>query len=290
MERKKSGRKTSLRILNVEPGKKCVKLVMEGGKKLTLSEDAFLSDYLYPGKELSPEELASLARKSQGKKEEDYLHTLLSRGRYTLQGVEDRLAMKFHTDEKRRKELLAPYIASGILSDESFASDYLESALGSCYGENYLRKALLEKKTDKKVLLLPSVQEKLKENSPFLPGFVKEMEEKLLSLPERKRKEKEYAFFLRRGFSFEEILSAISKVQAMKTEEERGKEKEEQAKELKKEARQCYNSLAGRESADSQKAKKAFFGHLLRKGFSYDEIESVVRKEGYFKNDQGFNA
>jgi regulatory protein len=248
---------------------------------LLISEEAYLSGYYYPGKELSLRDIAHLRDLSSSSKSETYVKELLNRGRYTEKELCERLKRKYGLSYPEAEGVLAPFKESGLIDDLSYALDYLEAKIPAGYARRYLLADLRKRGVPEKILSGKEVQASFEKEKESLEDLLPILEKKEASKPVRKRKEAMYAALLRRGFSAEESQEALEHHFASRSPEERGEDERLESDSLGKEAERCYNSLRT-QSLEPEKARERFFARLLRKGYSYSEVRDVLGKKGYF--------
>lgn len=277
--KKQSGEASKYTILEVEEEKSGVSLSF-GKEKLLISFSSYASGYYYPGKELEEKEYQTLKEQSSLKKAEDYLSSLLKRNRYTVNGAKEKLEKRFSLPEKEISLLIKPYQEAGILDDLSYAVDFASSKAEMGYGKRYIEAELKKRKIDPKVLKNEDVLEQYNKSLEVLPLLIDKKNNTLKNLPLTKRKENLYAFLLRRGFEESLVKKEIHDYYQNLTPEEKEEESRNKALLLKKEAAKCYNALAYRNEMDGEKKKKLFFSRLMRKGFTYHEIDAWMNQEG----------
>ena len=75
--------KTGKVIKRIKINKKNVSIYFNDGQRLSISQEAYVSAYLYEGKELSKKEIAQLDRITSVKKLSEYALSLLMKKHYT---------------------------------------------------------------------------------------------------------------------------------------------------------------------------------------------------------------
>lgn|GEM_PF-753548 len=283
-KRKKAPAEKTWTIESLEPYRGGLKATFSDGKSLLLSPESYVSGYYYPGKVLSAGEFAALKEEASQRKVKDYLSRLLSSGRYTVKDVSDRLVRKYSLSEKEIRVLLAPYQEAGVLDDEAYAMDFLESRQGTVSGPRQLESKLREKGVPEEVLAQKEVRALLNENEVLLPEAARKL---LLTATGTlsQRKEKVLSSLLRHGFSLSVSQEALSSALSSLSDEEKEELKKQESVGLTREAALCYNSLRHRK-LEERALRTKFFQSLRRKGYALKDIEDAYRKEKE-KNDQG---
>lgn len=260
-------------------------LLFLGKEKLLVSEEAYLDGYFYPGKEIREDEYQKLKKDSRNRKAEEYVKNLLSRYRYTYHDIYKKVEDHFSLPEKEIKEVLSPYVRSGLIDDEAYAVDYAESKAEKGYGPLYIENELKKKGIRKEIRESQEVREK--ENLAYenLPFLIENENKKKSSSPIGKRKESILAFLIRRGFSVSESRKAIDSFYSSQDAYSQQEEQKKEAQLLKREATKCYNSLSRKENMDARSKRDHLIKSLLRKGFRYEDIESEISGEEYLFHD-----
>jgi SOS response regulatory protein OraA/RecX len=282
MSLSKHSEPTSKEIKDVTLKKKGV-LIEVGTEKLLVSQNAYASGYFYPGKVLETKELSQLRRESQTRRAEVYLKNLLSAYRLSVSETRKRLFRRFGLDSKSVDLLLKPYLESHVLDDLGYSQDFVESKREKGYGPSYLRQELKRRGITPEIIakvLAPSAESQA-DQTDILALLVQSYNDKKKDETLERRKQECLAFLVRRGYSPEASQAAIHDFYGSLSEEEKEDERQNRVLLLKAKAEKCYNSLRS-SPADPSKKKETFLRRMLGLGFSYGEIDDVMKKERYF--------
>ena len=257
-------------------------------KRYTISQESYLSGYFYPGKVLSSEEMKTLTESSRLVKANDYLHRLLSQGRYTEKMAATKL--RTHFPNLRQSEihtLLKPYLDSHVIDDKSYVVDFIQAKQEQGYGKAYLVQSMKQFGVPQKILDSSDVQALLNtedSNDPMLLSLIGRLDRHYAGQPLEKRKAAIQAGLSRRGYSLAVIQEAIRSHFDGYSKDQWEEDRIRQDKSLKDEMTKCYNSLKSRPVDDSKK-RQLLIDRLLRKGYSYAAISTLLTKERYFQHD-----
>ena len=273
--------KKKITIDDIVFNKKNIVLIC-GKKKITISNDIYLSNYFYPGKEIDEDDFYNLIIQSNYNKAKSYIEKQLSIHRYTYKQALDKLMNKYSLDFKHASIILLPYVESHIIDDKEYAIDYAESKIDIGYGKHYIDSQLLNKGIDKKIL----------ENEEYLELFSYEISlQKLIArfdkakerLTIQKRKESIFSLLVRRGFSLDVVKSEIDIFYSHLSPDKLKEDEKKKQLLLKDNAFKCYN-LINKRNVPVEKKKQLFIQRLISKGFSYQEILKEIEREGYFND------
>lgn len=276
---------TSIRILkDVERKNRDVVLVFPK-KKILLSQEDYLSDYFYPGKEFTPEEIKKLEEKSSLRKASSYLHSLLRERRYTVKEVKDRLKRKYRLSENEISDLIRPYQEDKILDDVSYAEDFCENKRELGYGKDYIESKLFSKGISKEILnQVLNKNGNPEMNREIILSLLSRKDKANSEKPFNKRKEILFSLLLRRGLDREEANSLLNGYFESSKDNEDEKTRKRKAEYLKKEAEKCYNAVMKKNLTPYQK-KARFLSARKEKGFRKEDIDSFLSIRGYTFND-----
>ena len=273
--------KKKITIDDIVFNKKNIVLIC-GKKKITISNDIYLSNYFYPGKEIDEDDFYNLIIQSNYNKAKSYIEKQLSIHRYTYKQALDKLMNKYSLDFKHASIILLPYVESHIIDDKEYAIDYAESKIDTGYGKHYIDSQLLNKGIDKKIL----------ESEEYLDLFSYEISlQELIArfdkakerLTIQKRKESIFSLLVRRGFSLDVVKSEIDIFYSHLSPDKLKEDEKKKQLLLKDNAFKCYN-LINKRNVPVEKKKQLFIQRLISKGFSYQEILKEIEREGYFND------
>ncbi|MFA6830254.1 MAG: RecX family transcriptional regulator [Bacilli bacterium] len=253
-----------------------------GKSEIILSDEAYLSGYYYPGKELTTEEKKKLISLSKNQKAGSYLSALLVHHRYTEKEVTDKIRQHFSLNQKEISLLLNPYIEAKIIDDYSYAQDFITEKKELGYGRKYLLQHLRFKGISKEILQNPDIEQLLSEDQgDIIFSIVQSYDQKHNNYTIEKRKNCLMNLLLRRGYEINQAKKTIDDYFNSFSDEEIETEHKKRLELLISVAKKCYNSLLGRK-ADKEKIKNAFIRRMINEGFTYEEIKYVIEKERYY--------
>lgn len=257
MPSKRIGRK----IEAIVPTKKGHYLVLIGGTKLLLSEDAFTENPLYVGKVLSEAEYKELLGFLKREKGMDYAMRLVGQKAYSTKEIRDKLRLK-EVDEEEIRQIIFYLKKNGFLDDRQYAEDYAESKGNLLYGKERIIETLRYEKgiKDEDLASLKFTEEKA-----HAAAFLKTLERKTAKMPLRSKREKISAILSRRGFDQETIKEALSSLREDKKAVSHSLE-DEANKAIKRYQRK-YNGY---------ELKQKCFAYLYGKGYPSNEISELL--------------
>lgn len=260
--------KTGKVIKKIKINKKNIVLAFTNGEKLEISEEAYSSNYLYVGKELSKKDVDNLTLVTSVKKLSTYALNLLTKSHYTEWKMREKLYAK--GGEKTAVDLIINRLKKvDLIDDKSFIEDYLGYAEEKGIGknkikQNLLNKGIFEEQINK--IHFSYVDEKKKAAS-----LVPSLEKKYTKYSYEQKKQHIYAALLARGFDNDAALFALSKISGKNDKDEKAKLKIDYAKTLEKykrkyEGRDLYEKIVQR---------------LRGKGYRYSDIKVLMEEKNY---------
>ena len=255
-------------IKKIRVNKKNVSITFTDGEKLSISQEAYVSAYLYEGKELSKKDLEKLDRITSVKKLSEYALSLLMKNHYTEWKMREKLYAKEATKEdvdyiiKRLKSI-------DLIDDKAYIEDYLGYAEEKGYGKNKIKQELLKKgifaeEIDK--IRFNEVEEKKKAKA-----LVPSLEKKYAKYSYEQKKQHIYAALLNRGFSHDVASSCLNNVSGIN-------EKDEQNK-IKIDYKKVYSRY--KQKYDGRELNDKVFQALRRKGYRVSDIKRVMGGNSY---------
>ena len=243
--------------------KKGIAIIFVDGERIDISEEAYTSNYLYVGKELSPQELEKLNLITSVKKLSEYALGLLAQRHYTEWQMRQKLYAKEATKESvdyvinKLKEL-------DLINDKAFIEDYLGYAEEKGYGKHKIIKEL-----SKKGIFAEEIQ-KIK----FSSNIEKKKAMELLPSLERKydrysyEQKKRHIFnaLVSRGFEIEVANSVVDKISSKNDKEEKEK--------LKRDYQKAYAKYV--KKYQGRELRERLFRSLISKGYSYGDVSIIL--------------
>ncbi len=255
-------------IKKIRINKKNVSVTFTNGERLSISQEAYVSSYLYVGKEMTKKDLDKLDRITSVKKLSEYALSLLMKNHYTEWKMREKLYAKEATKEdvdyiiKRLKSI-------DLIDDKAYIEDYLGYAEEKGYGKNKIKQELLKKgifAEEIEKIHFSDVDEKKKAKE-----LVPALEKKYSKYSYEQKKQHIYGALLSRGFSPDVASSCLNNVSGIN-------EKDEQEKikiDYKKVLNRYKSKYDGRELNDK------VFQALRRKGYRVSDIKRVMGGNNY---------
>lgn len=263
----------SRRIVDVSVSSKGVTLFFED-RELLITKATYTDHFLYPGKEVSSEELSLLIKESEEKKAIRYVSLLLSDNHYTEEEVRRRLRKRYSLSEERITDILRPYVESGILDDLSYSQDFIASGFAKGYGMKYLLSQLKTRGIKDELLSSDDIQECMMDEYDSMERYVKRMDQKLSELPFKERLRRILSSLYQRGFSDFDRYSVEEML-------DQGSDSSQREKNLlKKKLKECYNSMRNNSLSEEERKPKVM-KKMLNFGFSYQDLKDEMDKEEY---------
>lgn len=252
------------------------KIVFKDGKEGVITDSAYLSSFLYPGKKLSQEEWAKLSGINKEDKVRKYVDSLLSKRLYSpLQLIDKLVKVKKMTFEES-SNLIDRLIDEGVVSPSSYAEDRIESLKMKGFSKEAIKEDLRREKISED--LIYKLDDKL--NSDNEEIVLRLLNEEVRKHPRdsfRILKMKLESFLSKKGYGgseSERLISSMSLDNPSFSSDKREKDA------LLKAARVAYDRIK-RSKKDSFQKKLSFVKSLISKGFSRDDIEEVIKEEEY---------
>ena len=188
------------------PGR--VTVTLSGGEEIKTTLNVVTDLRLYSGRELDEEELKELYRASRSALARNRAMELLSRRPMSEKELVDKLIRKGE-DEETARDCARWLREEGFLNDESYAAAVARHYAAKGYGPGRVRAELSRRGVDRE--LWDDTLEAMPENTDKLDRFIAAR----LSDPEdRDQVRKVSAALYRRGYSWEEIRSALRRFNA----------------------------------------------------------------------------
>lgn len=112
------------------------------GKKVKISEDAYLSMFLYPGKTLTKTGFDSLVKTTDEKIGRDYINSLLSRRLYSPKELQNKLIDVKKMSYVDSSLLIQKMVTEGYIDFSLYAQDRVESLKLKGFSREYIYKDL----------------------------------------------------------------------------------------------------------------------------------------------------
>lgn len=188
------------------PGRVTVTLC--GGEEIKTTLNVVTDLRLYSGRELDEEELKELYRASRSALARNRAMELLSRRPMSEKELVDKLIRKGE-DEETARDCARWLREEGFLNDESYAAAVARHYAAKGYGPGRVRAELSRRGVDRE--LWDGTIEAMPENRDRLDRFIAS---RLTDPEDREQVRKVSAALYRRGYSWEEIRSALGRFHA----------------------------------------------------------------------------
>ena len=260
--------KTGKIIKKIRINKKNVSITFTDGDRLSISQEAYVSAYLYEGKEVNKKDLAQLERITSVKKLSEYALSLLMKKHYT----EWKMREKLYAKEASKPDvdyIIQRLKSIDLIDDKAFIEDYLGYAEEKGYGKNKIKQELLKKgifAEDIDKIRFNEGEEKKKAQA-----LVPSLEKKYSKYPYELKKQHIYNALIARGFSHDVASFCLNNVSRINEKDEQEKIKVDYQKIYQK-----YKSkYEGRELNDK------VFQALRRKGYRVSDIKKEMGGHNY---------
>ena len=259
MPREKDGKT----IKKIRYNKKAVAIFFTDGERIDISEEAYVSNYLYVGKILSRREIDKLVMISSVKMLSEYALRLLQAGHYTEWKMREKLYAKGGEKDavdyviKKLKEI-------DLIDDKAFIEDYLGYAEDRGFGKNKIKQELLKKgifaeEIDK--IRFNTNTEKKK-----AVALIPMLEKKYSKFSYQQKKQRVYGALINRGFDPEVAKYALSYLSK--------KDDEDDRKKLKEDFKKAYVHFS--KKYEGRELKERIYQSLIRKGYKYSDVGELL--------------
>lgn len=251
------------------------KVTFTNGKSLILSDESFLLYYLYPGKELTNEEYTKLVSKNSLASNESYIKNLISKKNYSSNELVHKLMAVKHLSYQESNAIILELIKQGLIDDANYSKNIALELSNKGYSSDGIKNYLLRKGVNNSII--EQVLKNNDNNSSFIMPYIQKVINKnshnsyLVTIQNIKVE------LYKKGYSQEESNRIIDECK-FKFPYLTSNEREYLA--LLEESKKYYDKILKLDSSPYDKLNK-FKKHLLSKGFRLEDIENLIRKEGY---------
>ena len=260
--------KTGKVIKRININKKNVSIYFTDGQRLSISQEAYVSTYLYVGKEMSKKDIAQLDRITSVKKLSEYALSLLMKKHYTEWKMREKLYAK--EASKQDVDYIIQRLKSiDLINDKAYIEDYLGYAEEKGYGKNKIKQELLKKgifAEDIEKIRFNEGEEKKK-----AVALVPTLEKKYSKYSYEQKKQHIYGALLARGFGHDVASSVLNNVSKMN-------EKDEQEK-IKIDYQKIYQKY--KQKYEGRELNDKVFQALRRKGYRVSDIKREMGGHNY---------
>ncbi len=263
-----SGKQIGNVIKEIKKKSSIVIVVLSSGEKLKLSHSSYTEFRLYEGKELSEEELAKLCSYEKEGEFYDYALRLLGKDNYTVSMISKKLLGK-GADEKQIASILTRLEKEDLLNDERYAKVFVEDVAAlRCIGKNKVLAELRVKGIGNDILSkLEFPEEKECEKASTAASF---LDKKYAKAANGAKKDKAIRALIGRGFTYEVAAKAVETMLTPNDEEE-------EKSRLLRDFELAYARYSRK--YEKKKTLEAVLKSLLRKGYDYEDVSSLIMKK-----------
>jgi len=276
MRKQQENAGNSLEIQSVSNGKKNkIKLTFTNGKVVTITEETYLSFFLYPGKKLTEKEYDDMLSISGKSSARNYLIKLIEKRSYSPKKLIEKLINVKHLDYNSALSLVNSLIDDGLINEQQYAKDLsYELKL-----KGYSKKGVYSKLKNEGIReeIIEEVLLNFTENNDEIYNEIYSILVKNSSLSYSAITLKIKRMLIKKSYDISECESIIQQA-GIKFPELLSEKRELIA--LNNEAKKQYDKIK-RSSFDSFTKENKFKKALLSKGFNIYDINELIRKEGY---------
>lgn len=255
-------------IKKVRVNKNNVSLTFTDGEKLSISQEAYVSSYLYVGKELSKKEYDKLNTITSVKKLSEYALGLLTKNHYTEWKMREKLYAK--GGEKEAVDYIIQRLKNiDLIDDRAFIEDYLGYAEEKGYGKNKIKQELLKKGIFQEQIDKIRFNETSEKKKAL--ALVPSLERKYAKYSYEQKKQHIFAALINRGFSHDVANQALNTVSKMNEKDESNK--------IKVDYKKIYSRY--KQKYDGRELNDKVFQALRRKGYRVSDIKKEMGGNSY---------
>ena len=250
-------------IKKIKINKKAVAITFYDGERIDISEEAYVSNYLYVGKELSQNDIDKLNQITSVKKLSQYALKLLNANHYTEFKMREKLYNK-GGDKASVDYVIARLKELDLIDDKAFIEDYLGYAEEAHIGKNKIKQELLKKgifAAEIEKIRFSSAAER-KKAMAILPSLEKKYEK----YSYQQKKQHIYAALISRGFDHDIAREVVSHIKAMSEKEEKEK--------LKNDFKRVYARFSRKYRG--RELKEKVYRSLVGKGYQYSDVSELL--------------
>ena len=240
-------------------------------ERVQISKEAYLSTYLYQGKELTKKELAKLEEITALSTLLTYALSLISKRHYSEKKMVEKLKAK-ENNPVAIKSVISKLKANDLLNDQEYMEDLINWDNERLFGKNKIIKHLKDQ----------GIKEEVIAKARFAPsnelkkakGLIPKLERKYSRYGFENKKQHIYQALLAQGYDYEIAKSALNGVK----EDKPKVEKEKLLNDYKKIKKRYENKYEG------YQLKQKIYSALASKGYKHAMIKEVLEEETY-END-----
>lgn len=237
-------------------------------RRLSITNDAFSSTYLYVGKALTNKQIKELENLSNITKLMEYAFSLLRKSHYTEWKMREKLYKK--EGNKEQVDLIIKKLKThDLINDEMYALDYVEYCHENHIGKNKIILGLKNRGVFEKEINKIRFSSKLEKQKALY--HLPKLENRYNQYPFRKKKDKIYQQLLSLGFDHDIAIDVINKIS--------DKDKKLDKNKIKKD----YDLISTRlkRKYEGKVLKDKIVRSLFNKGYSFHDINQIMEVDDY---------
>lgn len=252
-----------------------VEVTFDDGQTYSISEDAYLSTFIYPGKKLSKNEWNDIVAITNQSSNRSYVTKLLSGRLYSPKQLVDKLMQIRKMSYVDANLLVDTLQKEGIIDARSYAENRIDSLLMKGYSKEKIRDILKDEGiTDE---MIEELSFKIEEENIEVVLKILSSKARIYQNDSQKvmRKKLEMEMY-KLGYSSyqsESILDQFAMENSFLSSDSRQKEA------LLKAVHSSYDKILRNEKLIPSQRKNELYKRLMAKGFSREEIDDVLAKE-----------
>ena len=256
------------KIKSIKTFKDHVTLFFGKGEPLRISKEAFVSSYLYVGKNLASKDIAKLEEITAMTTLLNYALSIVSKKHISEKEMLEKL-LKKEDNFQAAKNVIAKLKENDLLDDKAFMEDLIAWDDERCFGENKIIKHLKDK----------GIPEALIKKVSFSSSNEKRKAKSLLDKLEKKYDR--YAYISKKKHIYQALISQgynmdIAKEVAELTKKSNDKQ---EAMLLKKDYEKALNRY--QKKCEGYQLKQKLYSFLVSKGYAYKDIKKVLDVEDF---------
>ena len=265
-----SGKQVGNVIKEIKKKASLVIVILSNGDKLKLSHSSYTDFRLYEGKELSEEELSNLLSYEKEGEFYDYALRLLGKDNYTVSAISNKLFGK-GADTKQVSSIIERLEKEDLLDDERYAKVFVEDVAElRSIGKNKALAELRHKGIDESILSQLAFPEEKEYERACAAACL--LDKKYSRAANGAKKDKAIRNLIAKGFTYDIASKAVEEKLTMN-------DKDEEKDRLARDFELAYVRYSRK--YEGKKVYEAVIKSLLRKGYDYDDISSlIVKKKG----------
>lgn len=256
-------------IIEIKFKKKYVTLIFNSFK-INISNTTYLENYYYVGKKISQSDIVNLKDKEKEININNYLNNILKKYTYSYKQIKIKLKEKYKLTDEKIEELLNPYVESNLISNKN----YCFTLIDSLYLKKYSKEYILDRINKEEIIIDDDISSYLEQtciyNKEFFFNVINKLDIRFKSYPINKRKDKIIDFFNKHGFYNKGYKSYLNDFYLNK------EENDDIYKRLQKDYQKINYQLKNKELSEFERKKK-IISKLLQKGYSYQDINSILK-------------